>query len=114
MRCMYSGLLANQRASRSTSGLSSGFMVKPLRSLAQMSESLLVATSGLVSAGLSLSNRAVAGEDVTFMSPAAGAAWAGVGSGAFLAVSGELVAHPARVRRTTTGRTCFLILCQCM
>src|SRR3990172_12498665 len=114
MRCMYSGLLTNHFISRSTCGLSSGFMVKPLRSLAQMSDESPLPASGFVSAGLSLSNRAVAEGDVTFRSPAADAAWAGVGSGAFLAVSGELVAHPARVRRTTTGRTCFLILCQCM
>src|SRR3989344_5958572 len=109
MRCMYSGLLTNHLISRSTCGLSSGFMVKPLRSLAQMSDESFWATSGLVSAGLSLSDWAVSEGAVTFRSPAADAAWAGVGSGVFLAVSGELVAHPARVRRTTTGRTCFLI-----
>src|SRR3989304_1997155 len=114
MRCMYSGLLTNHFISRSTCGLSSGFMAKPLRSLAQMSEASLLATSGLVSAGLSLSGWTVSEEAVTFMSVAAGAAWAGVGSGAFLAVSGELVAHPARVRRTTTDRICFLVFCQSM
>jgi len=35
MRCMYSGLFTNHWISLSTCGLSSGFMVKPLRSLAQ-------------------------------------------------------------------------------
>jgi hypothetical protein len=52
---MYSGLLANQRASRSTSGLSSGGTENPARILDQISESFLDAPSSNVAWCLLLS-----------------------------------------------------------
>src|SRR4030067_2600991 len=106
MRAMYSGLLANQRASRSTSGLSSGGMEKPARIRLQMSAWLVGhAPSAKVAMGLLFSALGVtatwvgAGETLATGATAASSA----GSVAIWSVPWGFVARPGATTSRAAG-----------